>query len=67
MGRSQEGNDEGLKKKKKERTQVKILEWLDTVTKYAKKNETWTHSQVICGLVGNERAEEKQGLGCEVN
>lgn len=35
MGRSQERNDEGLKKekkKKKEKTQVKIAERLDSVT-----------------------------------
>lgn len=58
MCRSQDRNDEGLKKKEKERTQVKIIEWLDSVTKYA-KNETWTHSQVIYGLVGNDRDQKK--------
>jgi len=28
------------------------------VTKYA-KNETWTYSQVIYGLVGNDKQQEK--------
>lgn len=56
MGRSQERNDEVLKKKKKgkERAQVKIIERLDSETKCA-KNEIWTHSQVIYGLVGNDK------------
>lgn len=55
------------RRRKKEKTQVKIVEWLDNVTKYA-QNETWTHSQVIYGLASNDKDQKKsQALDVKLN
>lgn len=57
----QEKNDEGLKKKKKERAQVKIVGVIRICEQnmQKKKKWDWTDRQVIYDLVGNEKGQGK--------